>query len=336
MTTRDTSGGSGGPSGPVSAGAAGATSTRTSPSERPARVSSEAREGLRYLFVWMLSVALHVTLLLFMYAIDFRFFSKTTDADVPVARITITGPIDPPPAPTTMPSESTLLQRTEVQPVRVTPEREERITEGVGLKKSDLSIMGIGGGGGDFDSLGLTAGGDAGPTFFGVGATARGARSAVFVIDSSASMTETFHVVIREIEETLSKMRRSQKFHVIVFAGDAPIENPPRKLVNAIGAQKRDVLKFLRNIVPRGGTRPLSALQRAFALEPDVIYLLSDGEVDEREAGSVLPTLDRLNEDRRVKIFTIAFLNAAGTRLLRQIALEHGGEFTHITEADLP
>ena len=73
-------------------------------------------------------------------------------------------------------------------------------------------------------------------------------------------------------------------------------------------------------------------MRRALATEPEMIYFLTDGEFDP----GIAEKLDHWNEDRRVRIFTIAFFNQARAALLERIAREHGGEFKFVTEHDVP
>lgn len=200
---------------------------------------------------------------------------------------------------------------------------------------SGLSIIGVGssGGGGDFADFGISGGGGGGgPEFFGLGGSARGVKSIVYVVDSSASMLGTFQLVRAEMRRSVGKLRRSQKFHVLFFNSGEPNENPPQKLVNAIDAQKKAFFEFLEAIRPGGNTHPEAAMRRALALEPDLIYFLTDGEFDP----GLVPKLNEWNKERRVRIFTIAYFDMAGAALLERIAREHKGEFKFVSDRDLP
>ena len=200
---------------------------------------------------------------------------------------------------------------------------------------SGLSIIGVGasGGGGDFGDFGISggSGGGGGAEFFGTG-PARGVKSIVYVVDSSGSMLDTFQHVRAELRRSVGKLRRSQKFHVMFFHSGEPYENPPQKLVSAIDAQKKAFFEFLETIRPGGSTHPEAAMRRALALEPDLIYFLTDGEFD----AGLLPKLEEWNKERRVRIFTIAYFDMAGAALLERIALQHNGEFKFVSERDLP
>jgi uncharacterized protein with von Willebrand factor type A (vWA) domain len=219
-----------------------------------------------------------------------------------------------------------------VDDVRFTPKRFEELSALASSKKPELTIIGIGAGGGDFSRYGLTAGAGDAPEFFGLGGSARGARCIVYVVDRSGSMLATFADVAAELKRSVFALRRSQKFHVIFFNTGQPLQMPPRRPVSAITARKEQLAEFVDTVEPRGSTDPGPAMRAAFMAEPDVIYFLTDGEFDR----ILLQKLDRWNRDRRVRIFTIAYFDQTGAALLEEIAREHGGEFKFVTEHDLP
>ncbi len=144
---------------------------------------------------------------------------------------------------------------------------------------------------------------------------------------------DSFAFVRDELKRSISALRRSQKFHVIFFNSGPPMENPPQRLVSAIAAQKQQFFDFLETVFPRGDTKPERALQRALSLEPDLVYLLSDGIDFQR---SLMERLNEWNRKRRTRIYTIAYLDQSGSETLEYIAREHNGEFKFVTENDLP
>jgi uncharacterized protein with von Willebrand factor type A (vWA) domain len=195
-----------------------------------------------------------------------------------------------------------------------------------------LSIIGIGGGGGeDFAKYGLSSAGGPGPKFFGLGGRARGARRIVYVVDRSGSMMTTFEAVRQELRKSIAGLRRSQRFHVIFFNAGQPVENRPKKLVPATSAQQQRLLEFVATIQAEGGTDPIPAMERAFAVKPDLIYFLTDGDFDPL----LLEKLRQWNRGQRVRIFALAYVSEAGRVLLEQIAREHNGEFKFISEDDI-
>lgn len=204
---------------------------------------------------------------------------------------------------------------------------------------SDGPAIGIGSGSGGGTGAGDGTGSGSGG-FFGIPGTvtdggdgrARGARRIVFVVDRSGSMADTFHAVKKELRRSVSSLLRGQRFHVIFFSQGPIVENPPRKLVNAVPGHKEEFFQFLDQVEAGGGTQPELAMRRAFDLEPELIYFLTDGLFD----ASLLVKLREWNKSERIKISTIAYVSDEGRPLLEQIAREHGGQFRFVSERELP
>ena len=296
--------------------------------------ASSTLSGRAVLAAWAVSVAIHIVLFFIMVALVFPFAPKEAPAPRPTAQADILGPISESkfvPNSTDQPIPS--LTAVDQQPKRYTPREFTKLADVSSFKKPELSIIGIGAGGGDAPNLGLAIGNAGGPEFFGLGSSSRGVRRIVYVVDRSGSMLDTFGYVQQELERSITALRRSQKFHVIFFSTGAPVENPPRRLVSGITAHKAEFFRFLQTVVASGGTEPGPALKRALDLEPDLVYLLSDG-VD-FDPG-LMKNLDSWNKKRNVQIFTIAYLDRSGSELLELIAREHGGAFKYVTEHDLP
>ena len=290
--------------------------------------------GRAVLVAWFISIAAHAVLFFGMLALVFPFSASDEKVGLFVPHAEIVGAVD---AASFTPSQllDLAMPRREPPPVsaRPAPKKFTELSELTAVKKPDLAIIGIGAGGGDFSRYGLTVGGGPGPEFFGLGQSARGARKIVYVVDRSGSMLDTFVYVQAELRRSIAALRRSQKFHVILFNTGDPLENPPKRLVSAIDAHKEKFSEFLDGVTPTGGTKPEAAMRRALALEPDLVYLLSDG-IDFQP--SLLERLEEWNRGGRVRIYTIAYLDQAAGELLERIAREHHGEFKFVSEDDLP
>jgi len=75
-----------------------------------------------------------------------------------------------------------------------------------------------------------------------------------------------------------------------------------------------------------GGTNPGTAIKKAFRLQPDTIWLLSDGVFAQEHIGLV----KRLNQDDRVRFNTLAFHDHSGEGLLKVIAGQNDGRFRFV------
>jgi hypothetical protein len=166
------------------------------------------------------------------------------------------------------------------------------------------------------------------PAFFGDDIRA---NSIVFVVDRSSSMREGLDNVKWELARTIDALTRGQRFQVLFFSSGAPLELPGRRLIDATDDNKQRAREFLDAVLPSSGTDPLAAIRRAFALRPDVIYLLTDGEFEPPVVGLV----KGLDPERRVRVNTIAFLQDEGAAVLKAIAAETGGTYRFVRQGDL-
>ena len=148
------------------------------------------------------------------------------------------------------------------------------------------------------------------------GARVTNARSLVYVIDASGSMMTWLPMVLDALEQSLERLSPSQRFSVLFFQRDRSIPVPPERLVKASPANIDRVMKWSSrgaNLIPGGGSNPMPALEQAFALEPDVIFLLSEGldgtngstlEVDQlfQRLDTLNPIADPVNSTRWTRI----------------------------------
>jgi hypothetical protein len=165
--------------------------------------------------------------------------------------------------------------------------------------------------------------------FFGMPGTRAG--SIVYVVDRSGSMTDSIDYVKFELKRSIGELGEEKEFHVIFYSSGPPVEMPMRRLVNATDRNKQMAFEFIDGVIPQGETDPSKALERAFEVKPELIYLLTDGEFDKATVGLV----KRLNAAGKVKVHTIGFLYSMGEQVLKQIADQNGGQYKFVTEKDL-
>jgi hypothetical protein len=197
-------------------------------------------------------------------------------------------------------------------------------------------IEGLGGagsgegmGGGTGDGLG-GAGGEA--RFFGV--EARGSRFA-FVVDVSGSMMDPSKIGALQaaLIESVEGMLESANFCVILYSTDAlPLmgERWVRATDDNQSAAKRNIMQ----ISPQGSTNPLPGFEMAFRLlpRPDAVYFMTDG-VFSKEIEEELPGfIEQKNrgEDARIAVHCITFADRGAEKLMRRIARQSGGSYTHV------
>jgi hypothetical protein len=123
-------------------------------------------------------------------------------------------------------------------------------------------------------------------TFFGVPALG---RSVVFVIDRSSSMGMAGRLdrAKREVVVSLGQLSPSAKFQVIAYhrAAEPLRVRGQSGLLPATPDMVAEAVAAVEGLAAEGGTNHLQALQRALALQPDVIYFLTDE--DDLKSGEV-------------------------------------------------
>jgi hypothetical protein len=157
------------------------------------------------------------------------------------------------------------------------------------------------------------------------------AAKIVYVVDRSGSMSDSLDYVKMELKRSLGELGPDKQFNIIFFSSGPALEMPARRLVTATEASKRQAYAFIDEVVAHGETDPSEAFQRAFAVKPDVIFFLTDGEFDK----SIVDQVNRANAGKKVVVNTIAFLYKQGEPLLKQIAADNGGNYKFVAEADL-
>jgi hypothetical protein len=211
---------------------------------------------------------------------------------------------------------------------------------GVGGGKGDGSGGGTGDGG-PLAMFGAPGGGAIGPhgPVFGSGGNA---RKIIFVCDSTGSMLNKMASLKNELQKAIQGLKPVQSFDVIFFHDEKCLALNMTEMVSATPDSKRLAFRFLDDITASGTTDPLPAIETAFKLQPQLIYLLSDA-ADFPDNKAVLQLCSKMNPGHKIKVNTILFYeNAAEAEqnkdsedLMVQIAKEAGGNFKHVVMTDL-
>ncbi len=196
--------------------------------------------------------------------------------------------------------------------------------------------FGAGDGSGTLAALGPPGGGAFGPhgLVFGNGGNA---RKIVFVCDSTGSMLNKMPSLKNELGKAVTGLKPIQSFDVLFFHDDKCLALNATELEAATPESKRKAFRFLESITPSGTTNPLPAIETAFHLQPELIYLLSDA-ADFPDNKAVLERCRKLNRGHKIKVNTILFYensteaerNKDSEELMVQIAREAGGTFRHV------
>jgi hypothetical protein len=199
---------------------------------------------------------------------------------------------------------------------------------------------GFGAGEGDGD-------GGGGASFFG---TPRKGRRVVYLVDFSGSMGSDatggtrLAVLKKELTRSINELSNRMSFSVIFFSHhgwtieiDDPDagwnglgQTPVASWYPATEKVKENFIAKVQAMPAEGNTAWYPPLKMAFAMlpQPDIIYLLSDGEP--RDLNQVLLEIDEMNP-AAIPVDTIAFeLPGEPARNLMELAQETGGKFTLI------
>lgn len=157
----------------------------------------------------------------------------------------------------------------------------------------------------------------------------------VYVVDSSSSMTgPRWTAACEQLLRSIDQLEPGQEFFVICFDYRTSFlfNLPPHRLKYSSKTEKsvRGVRTWLQSRTLGKATMPAEALEVALKLNPDAVFLLSDGELQDES----LLMLRMLNAPstttRQVPIHTISLFSGEGWWTLQQIAADSGGSFTPV------
>jgi hypothetical protein len=189
--------------------------------------------------------------------------------------------------------------------------------------------LGLSGAGDISASPGLGMGGSGGGAASFFGAEARGTRFA-YIVDVSGSMgyDNKIESLKEELARSIYALQENAQFFVVPFSSDAAPLEGKREWVEANDPAKRRTRAVIAGLQAGGGTMPGPAFAIVFSIRPrpDAIYFMTDGQFEE----SVALDLLRLNAEWKVPIHCITFVSKEAEALMRRIAADSGGTYTHV------
>ena len=166
------------------------------------------------------------------------------------------------------------------------------------------------------------------------------AERIVYIIDTSASMNthDAIEYAKAKLIESVNRLDRTQQFQIVAY-NDVVF---PMKFHNDIRAklyrasEHNQVLanRFIRTILAEGGTKHMPAMERAFSLDPDVVFFLTDADDPKLEPAELYTIRTKLNRGRRAAIHCIKFgqgpdLQPEESNFLRILASQNRGTYTY-------
>ncbi len=155
------------------------------------------------------------------------------------------------------------------------------------------------------------------------------ANRIVFVVDNSGSMQRgRMETTLMELDRAIKRLSTSQEFYVVFFSDQAYPMFFPQSVdepIQATRPNKRKLNKWLHSVEMCLGGRLLDAMELAAGMEPDVVFLLSDGDIRSQRVTERMTDADAWG-------FTIHTLGMGArtpqhAKILGAIAESNGGVF---------
>jgi hypothetical protein len=162
----------------------------------------------------------------------------------------------------------------------------------------------------------------------------------VYVFDRSASMQgPPLAAAKQQLIKSLEGIDEVQQFHIIFFnqrIHSFDITGGSRRIAFGTDRNKKLAARFIKNVTADGGTARFPALKHALALQPNVIFFLSDadGPMSSKEMAEIA----RINERIGAQICVIEFGlgdKPPKSNFLTQLARENNGQYGYINLAKL-
>jgi hypothetical protein len=209
----------------------------------------------------------------------------------------------------------------------------------------------FGGGGGPAANFGPRGGGQGiGPKskIFGHGSNV---RSIVYVCDASGSMVGQGDDALKtELKRDIANLSPIQQFNILIFhetRTGALYQGLSDKMLMGTPSSKATAFDFIDNLPFSSVNNPLPALEEAFREEPQLIFLLSHGDFNNRynttNNADVLNKIDELNQERKTHVNTILLLGERRREverkdleaIMKKIADSNGGVYKKFYSDDL-
>lgn len=208
---------------------------------------------------------------------------------------------------------------------------ESRLNIGPDLSLGRAAPGAAGGDGGQLAPFGIPGGGDGlGPrvSFIGVGGNA---KRIVYLVDASGSMTDAVDRLKAALITSIDKLAVTQQFNVVVFRDKDVLVFNKGRLINATTDNKRRAFDWvMREYYVSGMTDPMPAIRTSFSLQPELIYVLTDGFDQIASFDELKDEFRKQNAGSKVKINTLLIRSRNEPeleRVMKEIADQHGGVF---------
>jgi hypothetical protein len=216
----------------------------------------------------------------------------------------------------------------------------------------DVVLSPFGSAGDETANFGPRGGGaDMGPRskLFGHGGNV---RSLIYVCDASGSMVGRGDDALKtELKRDIANLSPLQQFNVLIFhqmKDGSQYQRLADHLLMATPSAKAAAFDFVDRLPFSDVNNPLPALEEAFREQPQLIFLLSHGDFNNRynttTSAEVLAKINQLNVSKRVHVNTRLLLGDRSKEvedrkdfeaIMNDIASENGGEYKKVYSDEL-
>ncbi|MGD0388225.1 MAG: hypothetical protein ABSC42_04640 [Tepidisphaeraceae bacterium] len=176
-------------------------------------------------------------------------------------------------------------------------------------------------------------------------------RSIIYVCDASGSMVGQGDDALKtELKRDIANLSPIQEFNVLIFhetRTGSLYQALSDKLLMGTPSSKATAFDFVDNLPFSSVNNPIPALEEAFREEPQLIFLLSHGDFNNRynttNNKEVFDKVDELNRDRRTHVNTILLLGERRKEverkdlelIMKNLAERNGGVYKKFYSDDL-
>ena len=148
----------------------------------------------------------------------------------------------------------------------------------------------------------------------------------VFLIDASSSMLDgKDQAARRELIASVRRMDQGMELEVIFFT---------TTITRVFGQfaslkDRANIIDKIANATPvTGGTPVMPALEEAIRMNPDAVFLLTDGSFNEGDISAATRSIN----SNSIPINTIAFVDRSMESVLKQVASDSGGDYRYVAK----
>ncbi len=169
-------------------------------------------------------------------------------------------------------------------------------------------------------------------SFYGIVTTS---QRVLFVVDISFSMDHTataggkskLHIAKEQLASALADLPDEALVDIIVYSESYAAWQGS---VVTLGKQRKKAAAFIASLRANGTTNIADAVDKAFGMDVDTVFLLSDGDPNRgriTDLSALLRELLERNEEARFVFHTIGIGDAAGSSFLKALASQTGGRY---------